>query len=408
MPGSQHGCRAMSSADLAVIVTTYQMPGHLQRSLESIARQQTLRRLEIVVADDGSRDATRQVVARFARTTSLPVHFVTHEHEGFQAARCRNAGVRASTADHLLFVDGDCVLPPGHIEAHLAAHRPGVVTSGYCVRLSEEASRAVTVETIARGDFLQLVPADELRKLAGMHRKAWWYNLLGHPTKPALRSTDFSISRTDFERINGFDEAFLGWGCEDDDLGRRLKVAGIRLVSVLNRTRVYHLWHPPVPSKTGAWREGANVEYLRRKLRLTCCAHGLVRRTSRDLSVRIAGDAGDSAALSRLIRAHGWRIECDGRRRADLELLVVPGRGSFRRQADCRVLAVLDEGARAWWPARRADIVLSPRGNIGREEQLRLRLDDASGLWRALCARPIPRQEHVAPIASSVALRAGS
>lgn len=398
----------MSSADLAVIVTTYQMPGHLRRSLESIARQQTLRRLEIIVADDGSRDATPHVVAEFAKTTSLPVRFVTHEHEGFQAARCRNAGVQTATADHYLFVDGDCVLPPGHIEAHLAAHRSGVVTSGYCVRLSEEASRAVTHETIARGDFLQLAPADELRKLAGMHRKAWWYNLLGHPTKPALRSTDFSISRTDFERINGFDEAFRGWGCEDDDLGRRLKAAGIRLVSVLNRTRVYHLWHPPVPSKTGAWREGANVEYLRRKLRLTRCAQGLVRRTSRTLAVRLAGDARDAAAVARLIRAHGWRIECDGRRRADLELLAVPGRGSFRGQADCRVLAVLDDRACAWRWTRRADVVLSLRGNIGRDDQLRLRLDDASGLWRALCARPIPRQEHVAPIASSLALPAGS
>jgi glycosyltransferase involved in cell wall biosynthesis len=398
----------MSSADLAVIVTTYHMPGHLRRSLESIARQQTGRRLEIVVADDGSRDETPQVVADFARAAPYPVRFVTHEHEGFQAARCRNAGVRASSARHLLFVDGDCVLPPSHVETHLSKHRAGLVTSGYCVRLSEKASRGVTLDSVARGDFVWLAAADELRKLARLHRKAWWYNLVGHPTKPALRSTDFSISRADFERVNGFDEAFRGWGCEDDDLGRRLKCAGIRPVSVLDRTRVYHLWHPPVPSKTGEWREGTNVEYLQRKLRLTRCAQGLVRRRARDLTVRLAGDAQDPAALSRLIRAHGWQVECDARQRADLELLVAPGRGAFRGLADCRVFAVLDDRAGTSWSCRRAEIMLSPRGDVGRHDQVRLRLDDSRSLWRALTAPTAQRHKLAAPLASPLAVAAGS
>jgi hypothetical protein len=266
----------------------------------------------------------------------------------------------------------------------------------------------VTIDSIARGDFIRLATLGELRKLARQHRNAWWYNLIGHPTKPALRSTDFSISRADFERVNGFDEAFRGWGCEDDDLGRRLKVVGIRLLSVLDRTRVYHLWHPPVPSKAGLWRQGANVEYLQRKLRLARCAHGLVRRTARDLTVRLAGDAQDSAALSRLVRGHGWQVECDSRQRADLELLSAPGGGMFRGTADCQVLAVLDDRVRVPWSARRAHLVLSPRGDAGREDQLRLRLDDARGLWRALTVHSPQRHELAAPLASPLVVGAGS
>jgi len=370
----------MPVAEVALVVTTYQMPGHLRRCLASIRRQRTARRLEVIVADDGSRDETATVVAEFGQSAPFPVRFVTHEHAGFQPGRSRNDGVRQSAAPHLLFVDGDCLLPPEHLEVHLRAYRAGTVTSGYCVRLSDEASRAITVSSIETGEFVRFAPADELRKLARMHRKAWWYNLIGHRTKPALRSTDFSISRADYERVNGFDEQFRGWGCEDDDLGRRLKAAGVRLVSVLDRTRVYHLWHPPAPSKTAEWRDGANIDYFQRPLRLTRCLAGLAPRTGRDLSVRLAGEPRDSVALARLIRQQGWRVECDANCRADLELLPWPGRGRFRGRGDIRVLAILDDTARLPWRGRQAQVVLSPSGAIGRSEQIRLRLADAAGL----------------------------
>ena len=364
----------MLPPQIAVVITTYQMPGHLRRALESVRCQRTNRTFEVIVADDGSRDETASVVAEFAGTAPFPVRFVTHDHAGFQAARCRNSGVRESTAPHLLFVDGDCVLPPDHLEAHLRAWRPGVVTSGYCVRLTEEASRQIDVQTIRRGDVHHFAAASELRKLASMHRKAWWYGLIGHRTKPALRSTDFSLARADFERVNGFDEQFRGWGGEDDDLGRRLKAAGVRQVSVLDRTRVYHLWHPPVPSKTHEWRDGANVGYLQRPVRLTRCLAGLSQRTMRDLTVRIAGEPHDQAAFSRLIRQHVWQIQCERGNRADLELLPRPGRGRFRGQGDVRVLAVLDTNARALRHAQKADFVLRTAS-------------DAPRLWELLVGR---------------------
>jgi glycosyltransferase involved in cell wall biosynthesis len=266
----------MSAVDLAIIVTTYQMPRHLDRCLASIDAQQTARRLELIVADDGSLDETPQVVERFARQSKLPVRLVSHPHGGFHAARCRNEGARQASADRLLFVDGDCLLPPDHVEQHLSRAGQGIVTAGYCVRLDQATSERVTPRMVRDGHFVELAPPHELKALAAYHRKAWFYNLIGHRTKPALRSTDFSISRHDFESVNGFDEQFQGWGCEDDDLGRRLRAAGVRIQSVLDRTRVYHLWHPPAPSKPVRWREGQNVGYLERQVRPVRCRRGLV------------------------------------------------------------------------------------------------------------------------------------
>jgi GT2 family glycosyltransferase len=380
----------MPDAEIAFIVTTYQQPGHLRLALESIACQRTKRRLEVVVADDGSLDDTPAVVAEYSRRVPFSVRLVTHPHAGFRPALCRNEGVRHTTAGHLLFFDGDCVLPPDHLEEHLAAWRPGVLTSGYCVRLDQEASRQIDIDAVRRGAMAAAASTEELSKLKSLHRKAWWYSAIGHPAKPALKSTDFSLSRTDFRRVNGFDEQFVGWGCEDDDLGRRLRAAGIRPVSVLDRTRVYHLWHPPAPSKPGHWQAGHNVAYLKRPIRLTRCLQGLVPREPRDLTVRLAGKAENAPALARLIDSHGWKLEIDPDRRADLELLALPGGGRFRGTGDCRVLVALDECARVPWRFPAAQVVLSPHGRLGRKDQIRLSLGDRRGFWRALSAAPLP------------------
>jgi GT2 family glycosyltransferase len=377
----------MALPDLAIIVTSYQMPWHLRLVLESIARQQTDLRLEVVVADDGSTDDTPRVVASFAEEAQFPVHFVTHLHTCFHAARCRNDGARQSSAPHLLFVDGDCLLPPDHVEQHLDAGRAGAVTCSYCVRLEEAVSQQASLETVRSGEFVNWATAEQRSKLRQMHYKALWYGLIGHATKPAFRSGNFALARADFERVNGFDENFLGWGCEDDDFGRRLKAAEVRTLSVLNRTCVYHLWHPPTPTRPRQWKQGGNVGYLQRPVRLARCLSGLVKRQASELTVRIVNEGHAPGAICDFVAQHGWAVETSLRARTDLELLALPGRGRFTSRADCRVLAVLDTSLASRPLHTQAHIVLSPSGTIGSREQLRLRLDDTAGLWEALVGR---------------------
>src|SRR5262245_49924387 len=377
----------MYAPDLAIIVTSYQMPWHVRRVLESIAAQRTSRRLEVVVADDGSSDQTSRLVGEFASQAPFPVRFVTHPHVGFHAARCRNDGVRNSTAPHLLFIDGDCLLPPDHVEHHLAAAHPGVVTCSYCIRLDQEVSHHATLQTLRSGKFVDWAPPDQQKNLRHMHFKSIWYTVSGHPTKPAFRSGNFALARTEYERINGFDENFLGWGCEDDDFGRRLRAGGIRTLSVLNRTFVFHLWHPPAPTRPRDWKQGANVAYLQRPIRLTRCTNGLVPRGQDSLTVRLPDFLAAGHQLRSLLAAHGWIVETSRRTQTDLELLCCPGRGRFSHRTDCRVLAVFDESAFDPDESLVAHVVLSPSGRLGGPTQVRLRLDDASGFWDALQGR---------------------
>ncbi len=373
----------MSRPDLAIIVTSYQIPWHVRRVLESIAVQRTHKRLEVVVADDGSTDETPQVVADFAATAPFRVHFVTHPHTTFHPARCRNSGVRLSTAPQLLFVDGDCLLPPDHVEQHLRAAHPAVATCSYCIRLDESTSQRVTLGAVRSGAYCQWASLDDRRRLRHMHLKALWYSAIGHPTKPAFRSGNFAIAREDFAHINGFDENFRGWGCEDDDFGRRLRTVGVRAVSILNRTCVYHMWHPPTETRPRQWKDGGNVAYLQRPVRLARCIQGLEKRRPEELTCRVMVDGPRPPALESLVARQGWFVEPSRRLRTDLEILCHPGRGRFSTHTDCRVLLVVNEHAPGL-AASSAHIVLSPNGSAGSATQVRLRSDDAEGLWRVL------------------------
>ena len=275
----------MDRPEIAVLVSSFQRPNHLRRVLHSIAAQRDVDgQFEVVVTDDGSQDETFEVVESFAKSVRFPVAFTTHRHETYQLARCRNEGVVASEAPYLLFLDGDCLIPPDHLRCHLDARKPGVVFAGYCALLDRQTTDQLGVNEIQSGEFVKLASQSELQKLAKMDRKARFYEFIRHPSKPKLFGGNVGIHRTDYEEINGYDEAFEGWGCEDDDLRVRLRQAGKRIRSILSWTRTYHLWHPPGSTTPAEWKAGSNVSRLLRKTVQTSCERGLRQTRSTDVT----------------------------------------------------------------------------------------------------------------------------
>lgn len=358
----------MAALDFSVIVTTYERPWHLQRCLRSLEAQLGVAgRYEIIVVDDGSQDDTTAVVNRFAQRSSVPVTFLTHPHEGFQPGKGRNSGIRAATAPYLLFTDGDCIFPRDHLYQHLAARRPRVARAGDCFRLDRSDSERIDEAAAARGDVGQ-VAARAARSLKRVYRKTVVHQWMRSQKRPKMISWNMAAWRDDLLRINGFDERFRGWGCEDDDVGCRLRASGVRIATALGYTHAYHLWHPQHVTTPHKWSEGINVPYFTRPVRLTRCLDGIERREPRNLAVHVTADHLHASLASEL------KGRFANSTKPELELLLWPSAPKFKSRAEHRILVISHDG-----PAVPARLSRQAHATIDLGEQ-----KDAHALLRAL------------------------
>lgn len=239
-------------------------------------------RFEVVVVDDGSKDRTHEVVHRFARTVDFPVKLTTHEHDGFRVSLCRNDGVRASVGEYLLISDSDCLFPPNHLARHLDARRPGVARAGNCFRLDRQVTEQLTVADVLAGAYRHQVSLAERWKVWRRWMSDVRYQLRRHPVKPKLMGFNIALFRRDLEAVNGFDEEYVGWGCEDDDFAARLRMTGRTVRTAVGYTQAFHMWHPIDPSNPGVWSQGPNVDRLLHSVRRIRCRKGIVELTDEE------------------------------------------------------------------------------------------------------------------------------
>ena len=90
------------SPRVSVIIPVYNRAHTLGRAVQSVLKQ-TFRDFEIIVVDDGSRDATMPTVEGFHDSR---VRFLRHE-QNRGAAAARNTGIRVARGEYLAFLDSD-------------------------------------------------------------------------------------------------------------------------------------------------------------------------------------------------------------------------------------------------------------------------------------------------------------
>lgn len=257
---------------LALAITTHERPDALAAVLASVSRQ-SASPAEIIIADDGSGEATQVVVEGFTRSSFVPVRAVSQPHAGFRVARLRNLAIAATNAEYIVFVDGDMLLHPEFIADHVRAARRGYFTQG----VRANADTALT-RWLLDDPSMPIGPATSG---LGALRRAY---LLYAPTLSRLsrgignalvsiKSCNQGFWRRDLLRVNGFNEAFEGWGPEDKELCFRLGFAGVRRQTLLFGGIAVHLDHPPAARE----RVAANLAILEatRKERKIRCERGL-------------------------------------------------------------------------------------------------------------------------------------
>jgi glycosyltransferase involved in cell wall biosynthesis len=252
----------MSTA-ISVIISSYNQPNALTRVFAGLACQ-TRSFDEVVVADDGSGPETRAVAEAAADRYPWPVHFVTQPDEGFRKSMALNRGIRKSSGELVLFLDGDSIPYPTWAAVHAEAlEGPYDYACGGYVGLSLEQASALTPETISRETLDPLLTATAKRRFRWIHLKQKWYLAIGRKDKPKIRGCNFSATRAALERVNGFDENYDGFGKEDSDIRNRLNNAGMKGASVWNRAFVFHCDHGLDPARPEIARGRPDWEYYR-------------------------------------------------------------------------------------------------------------------------------------------------
>jgi glycosyltransferase involved in cell wall biosynthesis len=195
----------VAAPTISIIVPTMGRESYLEVTLTSLAAQDADEPYEVLVVDDGSTDAT-PAVCREAGVRALR----QPERMGPNAAR--NAGLRATSGELVVFADDDVEAPPGWLRAFSEGARryPGAEAFGGPIRARIEGPAP---RGCGREDppitTLDLGPSD-------CECDAVW-------------SANMMIRRTAFAKVGLFEES-LGPGGDEHQWLERLKAAGGKIV----------------------------------------------------------------------------------------------------------------------------------------------------------------------------------
>jgi glycosyltransferase involved in cell wall biosynthesis len=162
---------------------------------------------ELILVDNGSTDATREVMLSYLGNLGVPGLYIYDDTPGNAAGR--NAAFSSARADIIAFIDDDCYIDQDHLAKALKHFRDPQL--GFCTgrtRLFDPADYPITILESTRVELYR--PGSFIRygKIAG---------------------ANMVFRRETLQEIRGFDEAFgagTPFACEDWEIAARAAAAG--------------------------------------------------------------------------------------------------------------------------------------------------------------------------------------
>ncbi|MDO5977538.1 glycosyltransferase family 2 protein [Flavivirga spongiicola] len=224
-----------------LIITTYNWPDALELVLESV-KNQVMLPTEVIIADDGSTNETKQLIESFQSNFPVPLKHIWHEDKGFRRSAILNLAISKTDSDYIIQLDGDCIIHKNFVGDHLKSIEKDTYLFGSRVNIQEPflndffKNKIITFSYLAKGIK---------KRNRNIHFPALGEILYKRNNKLSrkLRGCNLSYWKTDFLKVNGYNEDMIGWGREDSEfvirminngtLGKRLKYKAI----------IYHIWH---------------------------------------------------------------------------------------------------------------------------------------------------------------------
>lgn len=275
---------------ISVIISVYNKLEQLKNILLALNNQIKLP-YEVIIADDGSSEILEEKIGDIIPELKFNLKHVYQEDTGFRLAASRNNGINFSEGDYILFIDQDILFDEYFLQDIEKNIKKGEVIKINALFLDKERSEKITNKIKENKYFDYSYIKEELNESDYKHiqelnkkdfRRNFWYNLKLKKRGAKIVGLGIGCFKEDVLKINGFDERYEGWGCEDDDLGNRFYALGLK-VGVFNfNNLVVHIWHPSSTNKSG------NDEYYRERKKIILgkkeyiCEYGCKNRIKKE------------------------------------------------------------------------------------------------------------------------------
>ena len=125
--------------DVSIIIPAYNAEKYIERSLDSILKQETKYNAEIIVINDGSTDRTESIINKYDKNRLI---YIKQRNQGVSVAR--NTGLNNAKGKNVMFVDADDVLCDGAIDImldNIYYYNADIVVGSFYMFFSEEGVR---------------------------------------------------------------------------------------------------------------------------------------------------------------------------------------------------------------------------------------------------------------------------
>ncbi len=223
---------------------------------------------EIIIADDGSGPATKELIELMQRNSPRPMVHIWHEDHGYRLASIRNRSFAAARSEYLIQIDGDLLLEKHFIADHLSIAKAGTFVAGARAMMNEALTKNVLegnlkIEELAehRAEIDKrhnAMRSDLLKKISYF----WQQNNFNYKY---VFGCNMAFWKEDLLKVNGYDESFKGWGKEDNELAVRLLNAGVKIRFLKFGGVAYHMHHKVADLSSMDSNEERLMESIRKK-----------------------------------------------------------------------------------------------------------------------------------------------
>lgn len=233
---------------ISVIVSTYNAEEWLEKVLIGYSVQ-TFSDFELIIADDGSRESTKELIDKYASNYPVPIRHLWHEDLGYRRQEILNIAIVQATYDYIIMTDGDCIPRKDFVEVHAKLAQKGKFLSGGYCKLPMKTSKLISKEDILSGrcfnvtwlKAIEAIDFSNVLKLGANSIVGKFLDLIS-PTNPSFNNCNSSGYKEDMIAINGYDER-MKYGGPDREFGERLENYGVNGKQIRHKAIVLHLDH---------------------------------------------------------------------------------------------------------------------------------------------------------------------